>query len=145
MLQSFAVTLFLFHDMTKIIQAWYTQEDQVSPLCFGMTEEKIDKEIERDANIKKMLTQMELLRDHMMKNVRTPHGTIGVLSVKGVLPQAFQNLCRIKTGTPRDVRRVPTHAINSEVRIKVRTISMEKSKGNLAKIGPSRVIIGEGG
>jgi len=39
MLQSFEVASFHLDDMTNINQVWYTQEDQVSPLCFRMTHE----------------------------------------------------------------------------------------------------------
>jgi len=46
MLQSFEVDSFLLDDMTKINQAWYTQEDQVSPFCFRMTQEQLHKERE---------------------------------------------------------------------------------------------------
>jgi len=30
--------------MTKINRAWYTREDQVSPLSFRMTKEQIEKD-----------------------------------------------------------------------------------------------------
>lgn len=47
MTQSFEVSIFLLNDMTKINQALYTQDDQVSPFYFRMTLEKIEKERER--------------------------------------------------------------------------------------------------
>jgi len=65
-LQSFEVASFLLDDMTKINRAWYIQEDQVSPFCFRMTQEQLDKERERDENIKKMIAQMELLQAHVL-------------------------------------------------------------------------------
>ena len=82
MLQSFEVASFFLDDMTKINQAWYTQEDQVSHFCFKMTQEQLDKERERDAKIKKMLTQMELLQEHMIENVGKPKGTSRVFRVE---------------------------------------------------------------
>ena len=71
MLQSFEVASFLLDGMTKVNQAWYTKYDQVSPLCFRLTQEQLDKERERDENIKKMLSQMEVIQEHMK-------GTYGV-------------------------------------------------------------------
>ncbi|XP_049362867.1 uncharacterized protein LOC125827604 [Solanum verrucosum] len=61
--------------MTKDNQTWYTKDDQVSPLCFRLTQEQIEKERERDKNIKKMLSQMEILQEHMK-------GTHGVFRVE---------------------------------------------------------------
>ncbi|XP_015164452.1 uncharacterized protein [Solanum tuberosum] len=54
--------------MARVYQAWYTKEDQVSPLCFRLTQEQLDKEKERDVNIKNMLSQMEDLQEHMKGN-----------------------------------------------------------------------------
>jgi len=75
MLQSFEVASFLLDGMTKVNQAWYTKDDQVSPLCFRLTQEQLDKERERDENIKKMLSQMKILQEHMK-------GTYGVFRVE---------------------------------------------------------------
>jgi len=66
MLQSFEVASFLLGDKTKINQAWYTKEDLVAPFSFRMTQEQLDKERERDENIKKMIAQMELLQAHVL-------------------------------------------------------------------------------
>ncbi|KAK4707117.1 hypothetical protein R3W88_033331 [Solanum pinnatisectum] len=84
MLQSFEVASFLLYDMTKIIQAWYTQtqEDQVLPFCFRMTQEQLNKERERDENIKKMLAQMGLLQEHVLENVKKTKGTSGMFRVE---------------------------------------------------------------
>jgi len=68
MLQPFEVASFLLDGMARVNQAWYTKEDQVSPLCFRLTQEQLDKEKERDENIKKMLSQMEDLQEHMKGN-----------------------------------------------------------------------------
>ncbi|XP_049391615.1 uncharacterized protein LOC125856074 [Solanum stenotomum] len=51
--------------MARVNQASYTKEDQVSPLCFKLTQEQLDKEKERNENIKKMLSHMEDLQEHM--------------------------------------------------------------------------------
>uniref|UniRef100_M1DS59 Integrase core domain containing protein n=1 Tax=Solanum tuberosum TaxID=4113 RepID=M1DS59_SOLTU len=47
-----------------------------------MTQEQPGKEREWDANIKKMLTQMELLQEHMREYVRKPKGISGVFRVE---------------------------------------------------------------
>uniref|UniRef100_M1DNE9 Integrase core domain containing protein n=1 Tax=Solanum tuberosum TaxID=4113 RepID=M1DNE9_SOLTU len=49
----------------------------------------------------------------------------------------------MKVESPNEVRRVSTHAIGSEVEIKVGTIIMKVSKGNVIKTHPRSVIIGE--
>uniref|UniRef100_M1DBF8 Integrase core domain containing protein n=1 Tax=Solanum tuberosum TaxID=4113 RepID=M1DBF8_SOLTU len=127
MLQSFEVASFLLDDMTRINQAWYTKEDQVSPFCFRLTQEQLDKERERDENIKKMLTQMEYLQEHMK-------GTCGVFRIEE----------GSSSGTPRDIMRVSTNATYNEAEIKVGTIIREKNKRDTTKIGLSKMIIGEG-
>ncbi|KAK4716250.1 hypothetical protein R3W88_014588 [Solanum pinnatisectum] len=137
MLQSFEVASFLLDDMTKINQAWYTQEDQASPFCFILTQEQHDKERERDENIKKMLTQMEFLQEHMK-------GTCGVFRVKEVLSLATQGWGRIKVGTPRSMRTVFTYAIYSGVGIKVGAITGEKRKEDIIKIGEMVVVTRRG-
>ncbi|XP_015169042.1 uncharacterized protein [Solanum tuberosum] len=65
MLQSFEVVSFLLDGMTRVNQAWYTKDDQVSSLCFRLTQEQLNKERERDENIKKMLSQMKVIQKHM--------------------------------------------------------------------------------
>ncbi|KAK4731246.1 hypothetical protein R3W88_024234 [Solanum pinnatisectum] len=82
MLQSFEVASFLLDGMTKVNQAWYTKDDQVSPLCFRLTQEQLDKEKGRDENIKKMLSQMEILQEHMK-------GTYGVFRVEEVSSSGY--------------------------------------------------------
>jgi len=56
-------------EMTEINRAWYTQEDQVSPLNFRITKEQIDREKERDENTSKMMPLMELLRKQVLESV----------------------------------------------------------------------------
>jgi len=68
MLQPFEVASFLLNGMARVNQAWYTKEKQISPLCFRLTQEQLDKEKERDENIKKMLSKMEDLQEHMKGN-----------------------------------------------------------------------------
>ncbi|XP_015165482.1 uncharacterized protein [Solanum tuberosum] len=75
MLQSFEVASFLLDGMTGVNQAWYTKDEKVSPVCFRLTQEQLDKERERDENIKKMLSQMEVIQEHMK-------GTYGVFRVE---------------------------------------------------------------
>jgi len=58
--QTFEISATLLDGMTKINRAWNTKEDQVSPLTFKMTKEQIEKEQERDQNMAKMITQMDL-------------------------------------------------------------------------------------
>ncbi|XP_015165387.1 uncharacterized protein [Solanum tuberosum] len=70
MLQPFEVASFLLDGMVRVNQAWYAKEDQVSHLCFSLTQEQLDKEKERDENIKKMLSQMEDLQEHRKGNCR---------------------------------------------------------------------------
>ncbi|WMV29934.1 hypothetical protein MTR67_023319 [Solanum verrucosum] len=55
--------------MTKINHAWYTREDQVSPLIVWMKKEQLEKNQEQDENMAKMMTQMDLLTKHVMGNV----------------------------------------------------------------------------
>jgi len=66
------------------------------------------------------------------------------LKFRRVLLPVTQGHGRIKVGTPRDMRRVATHALYSETKIKVGTIIREKNKGDTIKIGPSKMITGEG-
>jgi len=73
MLQQFEVTSSLLDNMTKINQACYTQEDQVSPFSFRMMKEKLDKEKERDENISKIMSQMELLQKQVLQTIGEPN------------------------------------------------------------------------
>ncbi|WMV33083.1 hypothetical protein MTR67_026468, partial [Solanum verrucosum] len=62
MQQSFDIASTFLDEMTKINRAWYTKEDQVSSLNFGMTTEQEEKNQERDENMAKMMSQMKLLK-----------------------------------------------------------------------------------
>ena len=66
MKQSFEVASALLDDLTKVNRAWYSIEDYVSPLHGGMTKEQEEKNRERDANITKMLSQMNLITNRVM-------------------------------------------------------------------------------
>uniref|UniRef100_M1DXN6 Uncharacterized protein n=1 Tax=Solanum tuberosum TaxID=4113 RepID=M1DXN6_SOLTU len=63
--QPFDIASVLLDEMTKINRAWYTREDQVSPLNFGLAKEQLEKNQERDDNMAKMITQMTLLTKHV--------------------------------------------------------------------------------
>uniref|UniRef100_M1DZ77 Integrase core domain containing protein n=1 Tax=Solanum tuberosum TaxID=4113 RepID=M1DZ77_SOLTU len=52
--------------MTKTNRAWYTREDQVSPLTFELTKEELEKDQERDQNMAKMMTQLDILAKNVM-------------------------------------------------------------------------------
>uniref|UniRef100_M1DB02 Integrase core domain containing protein n=1 Tax=Solanum tuberosum TaxID=4113 RepID=M1DB02_SOLTU len=67
--------------MTKISHAWYTSKDQVSPLNFRMTKEQIEKDQERDENMDKMMTQMDLLSKHVMGSGSKAMNAVGVSEV----------------------------------------------------------------
>uniref|UniRef100_M1DD25 Integrase core domain containing protein n=1 Tax=Solanum tuberosum TaxID=4113 RepID=M1DD25_SOLTU len=66
MQQPFEIASTILDGITKINRAWYTREDRVSPLSFRMTKEQIEKDQERDKNMAKMMTQMDLLSKHVM-------------------------------------------------------------------------------
>ncbi len=52
--------------MRKINRAWYTREDQVSPLNVGLTNEQLEKNQDCDENLAKMMTQLDLLSKNVM-------------------------------------------------------------------------------
>ena len=66
MRQMFAATSVFLDEMTKINRAWHTREDHVSPLNLGMTKEQMENNQERDENMAKIMTQMDLLTKHVM-------------------------------------------------------------------------------
>ena len=68
MKQSFEVASALLDDLTKVNRVWYTIDDHVSPLLGCMTKEKDGKNRERDANMTKMLSQMNFITNWVMGN-----------------------------------------------------------------------------
>ncbi|KAK4724061.1 hypothetical protein R3W88_026840 [Solanum pinnatisectum] len=77
----------LLNGMAKINRAWYTREDQVSPLTFRMSKDKIEKDQERDQNMAKIETQLDLL----MKNVMgSGLKSVNVVGVSGANPEEAQ-------------------------------------------------------
>uniref|UniRef100_M1DXZ1 Integrase core domain containing protein n=1 Tax=Solanum tuberosum TaxID=4113 RepID=M1DXZ1_SOLTU len=68
MRQTFDIASTLLDEMTKINRAWYTREDQVSPLNLGLTNEQLKKNQERDENMAKIMIQMDLLTKHVMES-----------------------------------------------------------------------------
>ncbi|KAK4718119.1 hypothetical protein R3W88_016457 [Solanum pinnatisectum] len=83
MQQPYEVASQLLDCMTKINRVWYTREYQVSPLTFRMTKEQIEKDHERDQNMAKMMTQLDILEKNVMGS-----GTksVDVVGVGGVNP-----------------------------------------------------------
>ncbi|KAK4737296.1 hypothetical protein R3W88_000993 [Solanum pinnatisectum] len=53
--------------MTTINRAWYTHKDQVSPLTFTLSKEQIEKDNERDQNMAKIMTQLDILSKNVMR------------------------------------------------------------------------------
>uniref|UniRef100_M1DX07 Uncharacterized protein n=1 Tax=Solanum tuberosum TaxID=4113 RepID=M1DX07_SOLTU len=58
MQQPYAVAAQLLDGMTTINRAWYTREDQVSPLTFKLSKEQMEKDNERDQNMAKIMTSL---------------------------------------------------------------------------------------
>uniref|UniRef100_M1DKD0 Uncharacterized protein n=1 Tax=Solanum tuberosum TaxID=4113 RepID=M1DKD0_SOLTU len=66
MQQLYAVVAQLLDVMTTINRAWYTHEDQVSSLTFKQSKERIEKDNERDQNMAKIMTQLDILSKNVM-------------------------------------------------------------------------------
>uniref|UniRef100_M1DPL1 Gag-pol polyprotein n=1 Tax=Solanum tuberosum TaxID=4113 RepID=M1DPL1_SOLTU len=56
----------LLDGMTTINRAWYTHEDQVSPLTLKLSKELMEKEQERDQNMAKIMTPLDILFKNVM-------------------------------------------------------------------------------
>uniref|UniRef100_M1DG32 Uncharacterized protein n=1 Tax=Solanum tuberosum TaxID=4113 RepID=M1DG32_SOLTU len=93
---------------------------------------------------KKILTQMELLQEHMMENVEKPKGICGVFRVEKGSSSDYSRPGENQGWNSKRYEEVSTHAIYNRVGIKVGTIIRGKSKEDTIKIGPSNVTIGEG-
>ncbi|KAK4723933.1 hypothetical protein R3W88_026712 [Solanum pinnatisectum] len=66
MQQPYAVAAQLLDGMTTINRVWYTREDQVSPITFKLSKEKIEKDNEPDQNMAKIITQLDILSKNVM-------------------------------------------------------------------------------
>ncbi|KAK4716059.1 hypothetical protein R3W88_014397 [Solanum pinnatisectum] len=66
MQQPYVIATQLWDGMTTINRAWYTCEDQISPLTFKLTKEQIEKDQERDKNMAKIMTQLDILSKNVM-------------------------------------------------------------------------------
>uniref|UniRef100_M1DJS1 Integrase core domain containing protein n=1 Tax=Solanum tuberosum TaxID=4113 RepID=M1DJS1_SOLTU len=64
MQQPYVIAAQLLDGMTKINR--YTREDQVSPLTFKLTKKQLGKDQERDQNMTKMMTQLDILAKNAM-------------------------------------------------------------------------------
>uniref|UniRef100_M1DSX9 Integrase core domain containing protein n=1 Tax=Solanum tuberosum TaxID=4113 RepID=M1DSX9_SOLTU len=93
MQQPFEIAFNLLDGMTNINRAWYTQEDQVSPLTLRMTKEKIEKHQERDQNMAKMMTQLDILSKNLMGNGPRVVNVVGITSGANPENAHFKALC----------------------------------------------------
>ncbi|KAK4724478.1 hypothetical protein R3W88_027257 [Solanum pinnatisectum] len=64
--QPYVVATQLLDGMTTINRAWYTRKDQVSPLTFKLSTEHTEKDHERDQNMAKIMTQLDILSKNVM-------------------------------------------------------------------------------
>ncbi|KAK4721531.1 hypothetical protein R3W88_011764 [Solanum pinnatisectum] len=78
MQQPYAVAAQLLDGMTTINKAWYTREDQVSPLTFKLSKEQIEKDNERDQNMAKIMTQLDILSKNFMRAGAHSTNVVGV-------------------------------------------------------------------
>lgn len=70
MAQGYTNASLLLDNMTKINHAWYTRDDLMSTLSRGMMKDQLVKDHERDENIAKMMTQLDLLTKHITSSGR---------------------------------------------------------------------------
>uniref|UniRef100_M1DHC5 Integrase core domain containing protein n=1 Tax=Solanum tuberosum TaxID=4113 RepID=M1DHC5_SOLTU len=87
MQQPYEIASQLLDCMTKINKTWYIREDQVSPLNFRMTKEKIEKDQEKDLNMAKMMTQLDILSKNVMG---VGINSVNVVGVGGTNPDEAQ-------------------------------------------------------
>ena len=52
--------------MSTINPSWYTREDRVSPLTLKFTKEQRERDQERDQNMAKMMTQLDIFAKNVM-------------------------------------------------------------------------------
>lgn len=94
--------------MKWVNQAWHTKDDHVFTLCFKLTQEQLEKENERDENIKNMLYQIDILQEHM-------NGASEVFQVGEGSSTGYLRSGGVKVGTPKGIKKVSTYAINNGV------------------------------
>lgn len=70
----------LLDDMTKIKRAWYTCDNLISSMPRGPSKEKMKKDQERDENMAKMMTQLDLLMKYVMHSSRRSVNVVGYAS-----------------------------------------------------------------
>ena len=66
MQQPYILAIQLLDGMAIIKRAWYTRKDQVSHFTFKLTKEQLEKYQERDQNMEKMKTQLDILSKKVM-------------------------------------------------------------------------------
>uniref|UniRef100_M1DJW5 Integrase core domain containing protein n=1 Tax=Solanum tuberosum TaxID=4113 RepID=M1DJW5_SOLTU len=87
MQQLCAVVAQLLDGMITINRGWYTSEDQVSPVTFQLSKEQVEKDNERDQNMAKIMTQLDIL----FKNVMGAGACgLNVVGVGGVNPEEMK-------------------------------------------------------
>ncbi|KAK4729675.1 hypothetical protein R3W88_022663 [Solanum pinnatisectum] len=64
--QPYVIATQILDGMTTINRVWYTREDQVSPLTFKLTKEQMEKDQQRDQNLAKIMTQLDILSKNAM-------------------------------------------------------------------------------
>uniref|UniRef100_M1DHA8 Integrase core domain containing protein n=1 Tax=Solanum tuberosum TaxID=4113 RepID=M1DHA8_SOLTU len=78
MQQPYVIVAQLLDGMTSINRLWYTREDQVSPLTFKLTKKQMEKDQERDQNIAKIMTQLDILSKNIWELVLEVSMAVGV-------------------------------------------------------------------
>ncbi|WMV58693.1 hypothetical protein MTR67_052078 [Solanum verrucosum] len=66
MQQPYAIAAQLLDNMTTINRVWYTREDQVSMVTFQLSKEQVEKDNERDQNMAKIMTQLDILSKNVV-------------------------------------------------------------------------------
>ena len=64
--------------MLIIIWSWYTREDQVSFLTLKLSKEHLEKDQERDQNMEKILTQLNIFSKYFIRAGTRSFNDVGV-------------------------------------------------------------------
>uniref|UniRef100_M1DN23 Putative plant transposon protein domain-containing protein n=1 Tax=Solanum tuberosum TaxID=4113 RepID=M1DN23_SOLTU len=67
MRQPYELAALLLDDMTKVNRSWHTREYKAPLLQVVLSKEQIERDYERDENIAKMITQIDLRSKHVMR------------------------------------------------------------------------------